>query len=343
MAFITQQPDFTVIEPAADNHANAWRDAMDWARLEVTADELKAAFVEWAVTTEFCTAEQLEKVAAWQFQTVGRIALLINKGAIPNTDTWNFFNRKIAAIKSLLPEENLIEDEEKLLTPKQKKTQEYVSFYSFIDAVRVRYAANCQQIEILITERLRAASANKQQLKALYLHFKESLADATAGIDTAEVAATIDPLVAVVNVLAGFTGNAKIASMKNKLTVKEQKTADAVAVKTADTETNIVSIKPAMIVGASLAVVYHTKTRKVMFYSASADAKLGLKGSKITGFDESASFAKTLRKPKTILPGLRDATTSKRVKVVLDQQVNGKSHIVNGRINKDMIIVKVFK
>ena len=56
-----------------------------------------------------------------------------------------------------------------------------------------------------------------------------------------------------------------------------------------------------------------------------------------------ASFAKTLRKPKTVLPALRDSTTNKRVRVVLDQHVNGKSHTVNGRINKDMIIIKVFK
>jgi len=343
MAFETWQPDFTVIEPTAANHAAAWCDAMDWARLEVSTDELKAAFVDWAITNEFCTADQLSKVPSWQFLTVGRIALLINKGAIPNTETWEFFNRKLELIKTLLPADDLIEDEDNSLSPKQKKILEYVSFYSFIDAVRVRYATNCEQIELLVTERLRAAGLNKQQLKALYLHFKESLADATAGIDNVEVAATIEPIVTVVNVLAGFTGNAKIASMKNKLTVKEQKTADAVAVKTIDAETNIASIKPAMIVGSSLALVYNTKTRKVMLYTAQADTKLGLKGSKITGFDETASYAKTLRKPKTVLPGMRDATTIKRVKVVLDQHVNGKSHTVNGRINKDMIIVKVFK
>ena len=190
---------------------------------------------------------------------------------------------------------------------------------------------------------MRAANPNKQQLKALYNHFKESLSDATSGIENSEVAATIEPLVSVVNVLASFTGNAKIASMKNKLTVNEQKAADAIEVKTADTETNIVSIKPAMIVGSKLVVVYNTKNRKVMIYSALADTKLYINGSKITGFDEAASYAKTVRKPKTILPALRDSTTIKRVKVVLDQQVNGKSHTVNGRINKDMIIIKVYK
>ena len=80
-----------------------------------------------------------------------------------------------------------------------------------------------------------------------------------------------------------------------------------------------------------------------MIYTASADTKLGIKGGKLSGFDAAVSFAKTIRKPKMVLPALRDSTTIKRVRVVLDQHVNGKSHVVNGRITKDMIIVKVFK
>ena len=344
MAFYTWQPDFIAIDPSMDNHANAWYDAMDWARLEVNADDLKAAFSEWAIANDFCDADKLIKIASWQFQTIGRIALLINRGAIPPAGSWNFFNRKLEDIRAMLPADEQVEEtEDRQLTIKQKRILEYVDFYSFIDAVRVRYIDNSQQIETLITERMRAVGPNKQQLKSIYMHFKDALNDATADIDNPLVAKTIDSLVTVVNILAGFTGNAKIAGMKNKLTVKEQKAADAVAVKTADAETNIVSMKPAMIVGASLAVVYNTKNRKVMFYTAQADTTLNLKGSKIIGFDENASFAKTLRKPKTVLPALRDSTTNKRVRVVLDQHVNGKSHTVNGRINKDMIIIKVFK
>ena len=344
MAYYVWQPDFTVIDPSAENHAYVWRDAMDWARLEVNTDELKSAFCEWAVTVEFCKSEQLVKIPAWQFQTIGRVALLINRGAIPPADSWEFFNRKLELIKGMLPaDEPTEENEDRLLSTKQKRTLEYVDLYSFIDAVRVRFANNTDHIEVLLTERLRAVGPNKQQLKALYGHFKESLNDATGGIDNPLVADTIDALVAVVNVLAGFTGNAKISGMKNKLTVKEQKAADAVAVKTADTETNIQSIKPAMVVGCSMAVVYNTKNRKVMIYTASADTKLGIKGGKLSGFDAAVSFAKTIRKPKMVLPALRDSTTIKRVRVVLDQHVNGKSHVVNGRITKDMIIVKVFK
>jgi hypothetical protein len=92
-----------------------------------------------------------------------------------------------------------------------------------------------------------------------------------------------------------------------------------------------------------MAVVYNTKNRKAMVYVCKTDEKLGVNGTKITGYDDASSFAKTLRKPKAILPSLRDAATPKRVTLVLDQYVKGKNHEVNGRISKDMVIVKVFK
>jgi hypothetical protein len=80
-----------------------------------------------------------------------------------------------------------------------------------------------------------------------------------------------------------------------------------------------------------------------MIYTAKDGCKLNIKGTKVIDYDEFNSFAKTLRKPKVVLPGLRDAANSKRASIVLNQYVKGKVHVVNGRISKDMIIVKVFK
>lgn len=345
MAVAIWMPDFTAINPAFDKHVASWYDAMDWARLEVESDELKTAFVEWAIGSDFCTAEQLAKIPTWQFQTIGRVAYLLNKGAIAPEESYTFFMRKVAELKDILPStettvEALDSDEP---TAKQKRVIEYVDLYSFIDAIRVKYPTDEATLEKLITERMRATNPNRQQLKKLYTHFKETLNDATAGMANPEVAKTVDALVSVVNVLAGFSGNAKVAGMQKKMTGRGVKAAAAVTVKSIDAATNIVSINPAMIPGSSVVVMYNTKTRKASIYAAKADTKLGIKGTKVTGFDEATSFAKTLRKPKMVLPGLREASNSKRVRVVLDQYVKGKSHTVNGRINKDMVIVKVFK
>lgn len=345
MAVLVWTPDFSAIGPDNKNHINLWHDAMDWARLEVALDALKNEFVEWAVVNVFCTADQLAKIPTWHFQTIGRTAYLINKGAIAPEQSYNFFLRKIAELKDILPSTETVKDaiDTDDLTAKQRRTIEYVNLYSFIDAVRVKYSTDSQVLENLIVERLRAVNTNRQQLKKLYTHFKETLADATAESDNPEVAKTIDALVVAVNVIAGFSGNAKVAGMEKKITVRGARAASAITVKTVDIDTNIVSINPAMIPGTSVVVVYNTKNRKAGVYVAKTDSKLGIKGTKITGFDETLSFAKTLRKPKATLPSLRDAANSKRARLVLDKYVNGKAHVVNGRISKDMVIIRVFK
>jgi hypothetical protein len=342
---ITVEPDFTSISPDFENHQNAWYNAMDWARLEIEIDALKAAFIEWANDSNFCTIDQLTNIPAWKFQTIGRVALLMNKGAIPPETTLAFFMQKLEDIKASFPDPE--SDKELVgifeLNAKQKRTIGYVNLYSFIDAIRVKYADDDETIEKLITERLRAMNPNRQLLKMLYIHFKESMSDAITGRDNEEVASTINGLIVAVNVIAGFSGNAKIADIDKKVGNKAQKTAAGIKVRTIDADTNIASVSPATIPGSSVAVVYNTKDRKVMIYTAKADCKLNIKGTKVIDYDEVTSFAKTLRKPKAVLPGLRDASNSKRAAIVLNQYVKGKSHIVNGRISKDMIIVKVFK
>jgi len=346
MARITWMPNFTAIGSFSETQATDWQDAMDWARLEVELDVLKAAFLEWHDYMQLEHVDYFAKLPTWQFQTLGRVALLLNKGATPTADTMKWFAARVQAMIAQVPAavnaDEQVEDDA-AQTAAQRRTKEYVDLYSFIDAVRVKFADNEDELETQIVERLKQRNPNRAQLKKLYLHYKESLADAMAEKANPEVAKTIDPLIVAVNVLASFTGNAKVASQSKKATAKNQKAVAGVTVKSVDTDTNITSVSPAMIPRSSVVVMYNTKTRKVVIYSAKADTKLSIKGTKVIGYDEATSFSKTLRKPKTVLPSLRDAANSKRVKMVLDKYVKGKAHVVNGQINKDTVIVKVFK
>ena len=347
MAKFSFVPNFTAIGPFSKTHTTDWCDAMDWARLEVELDALKSEFVKWIKYVQLENVTHIFKLPTWHFQTLGRVALLLNKGATPTTETMAWFTNKIQELINLAPTpvvaEEQVEEVGPVLSAAQKRIMEYVDFYSFIDAVRVKFANDEVELEQRITERLRQRSPNNIQLKKLYLHYKESLADAMNEKDNVEVAKTIDPLSVVVDVLAGFTGNAKTVRQSKKATAKNQKTTAKVSVKTLDAITNFASVSPALIPGADAVVMYNTKTRKAMVYSAKADLKLDVKGTKITGFDEAKSFAKTLRVPKSVLTSLRNATNSDRVALVLNTYVKGKAHVVNGRINKDTVIIKVFK
>jgi hypothetical protein len=106
-----------------------------------------------------------------------------------------------------------------------------------------------------------------------------------------------------------------------------------------DTENKLVSIDPVRIMGAQQLWVYNTKTRKLGVYVAADAAGLGVKGSSIENYKYSESVSKTLRKPKDVLSRVLDGG-----KVVLRKvmaEINSKSVELNGRINKDTILLRV--
>lgn len=115
------------------------------------------------------------------------------------------------------------------------------------------------------------------------------------------------------------------------------------------TETGSVSINPVELVGASIAVVYNTKTRKIGVYHASNIDPMGLgregsglsvKGTTMIRFKESESIQKTLRKPQEQL-----AIFKKVTKRSLNKEFNAIKSVetkMNGRINEHTLLLKVF-
>ena len=115
------------------------------------------------------------------------------------------------------------------------------------------------------------------------------------------------------------------------------------------TETGSVSITPVELVGASIAVVYNTKTRKIGVYHASNIDPMGLgregsglsvKGTTMIRFKESESIQKTLRKPQEQL-----AIFKKVTKRSLNKEFNAIKSVetkMNGRINEHTLLLKVF-
>lgn len=108
------------------------------------------------------------------------------------------------------------------------------------------------------------------------------------------------------------------------------------------TELNLVSVNPVDIIGSNTVWIYNVKTRKLGKYIAAADAgQLGIKGSAIIGFDEKKSVAKTLRKPAEQLKQFANAG-----KVALRtflEDIKAVDVALNGRLNKDIVLVKVVK
>lgn len=109
--------------------------------------------------------------------------------------------------------------------------------------------------------------------------------------------------------------------------------------KKTDEPLKLVSINPTDIIGAKELWIYNTKTRKLGKYVAASYQELGIKNSSITGFSETDSVQKTLRKPVEQLKEFKAAG-----KVVLRkflEEIKATDTKMNGRINEETILLKV--
>ena len=107
-----------------------------------------------------------------------------------------------------------------------------------------------------------------------------------------------------------------------------------------DAGMKLVSINPVDIVGAEVLWVYNVKNRKLGKYVAEDQGgALGVKGTTITGFNESKSTQKTLRKPDEQIKQFL-ASNKVELRKFLDN-IKTTEIKLNGRINTDTILLKI--
>jgi hypothetical protein len=100
------------------------------------------------------------------------------------------------------------------------------------------------------------------------------------------------------------------------------------------------SIPPVKIIGATQLWIFNVKTRMLGVYNCTNSHGFEVKGSTILNFDVKTSVAKKLRKPSEILDKVLSAGKVAARRIIPD--IKAKENQLNGRINKDTILVKVF-
>ena len=116
----------------------------------------------------------------------------------------------------------------------------------------------------------------------------------------------------------------------------------SVKYKKEDTEYKISSVSPETIVGSNEVYMFNTKTRKIFHIAVETGKTLSIKGTTIINIDEALSTCKTVRKPEIFLQELLQGGTKARIlkqfKALTTTEGAG-----SGRLNEDMIILKVIK
>ena len=126
-----------------------------------------------------------------------------------------------------------------------------------------------------------------------------------------------------------------------KKSVSKEKMIAKLQYKESDEKYKIVSINPVDIIDAKEVWVFNVKTRKIGKYVAEEHTTIQVKGTTLQFVDEKLSVQKTLRKPDEQLKEFKKAG-----KVVLRkfmENINAVDIKLNGRLNKDTIILKVVK
>ena len=108
-----------------------------------------------------------------------------------------------------------------------------------------------------------------------------------------------------------------------------------------DEEYNLNSIDAKGIIGASQLWSFNTKSRNLSVYHAMDNEGLSVRGSTITGFDETSSITKKLRKPKeTVAQVMNEGKVGLRGVM---KKLTTTEQKATGRINEDTILLRVLK
>ena len=111
--------------------------------------------------------------------------------------------------------------------------------------------------------------------------------------------------------------------------------------KLTDDKLSVASVPSAGLIGAQSAIVYNSKTRKIGIYISKTSAGLSVKGTSIIDFTDK-SVQKTLRKPADQLKDFKLQNTQRRVESWIGA-IKATDTLLNGRMNADIMILRVFK
>ncbi len=357
----------------ADKFHKHFRSSMDYYRLESDIKTYKPIIVKW-MTDVGCAKEDIvaiKKVKDNRISTtMGAIAHCLLRGMTPQRADFNSGKDTAAWLRNAIVDviregkddtegEEKVEVKKEVYTPSiQERLREvalnmteeiekaYESFQvdpenfdpkafkvlnllksqqakaAHARIIRDFYARDLAELEEL------ASGKGCEQLKEGYSHrSKKQIRNFITFLQEIQNACTMLMQEAKVN----RAPRAKKAVSVDKLVAK-------LKYKKTDEPLKLVSINPTDIIGSKELWVYNTKSRKLGKYVANEYMELGVKGTTITGFNESLSIMKTVRKPEEKMKEFK-AAGKVQLRKFLDE-INATEARMNGRINEEIILLK---
>jgi uncharacterized protein (DUF433 family) len=355
-----------------------YRNAMDYYRLEKSNKDLKPLVINWMAANDFSKAD----IKAFKDtkdsrcgMTMGSVAACLLRGMPVVHEGFNNGRNTAEWLKAEIAKviEQGADDEVESDAPTVAiKPPAYVP--TIQDRVREAAGTMNEEIDYAIDEWITdpekfdpkaikisgllrgkgAKAAHARIIKGFYTRSQNELLELASGnadeqlreaykhVARKNVKKLIEFYAAIMAACDQIAQEAKILKKPRAKKVKPaEELVSKLKFKAIDDKLGVVSVPAAGIVGAQAAVVYNSKNRKLGIYIAKTSAGLNVKGTSIIDFTEK-SFQKTLRKPAEQLKEFKEQNTQKRV-IDWFGKIKSTDTILNGRINAEVMILKVFK
>ena len=354
-----------------------YREAMKWYRLEGSAKDLKPKVIDWmsraGVSKNEITA--FKKTKDWRCNlTMGAIASCLIKGMPDSHTDWNkgrsFSDYLKKSIKEVIDSgKHDIEEVEEI-----KAVKAVAPVITIQDRLKDAAGDMSEEIDYAIdtwitdpdafdpkafkmTNLLRGKGAKAAHARFIKAYFKsgqdellelasgnadEQLREAYSHVARKNVKKLIDFYESIMTACDQIAAEAKLNKKpRAKKVVPAEKLVAKLKFKASDDKLGLTSVPPTQLVGAQGAVVYNAKTRKIGIYTAKTSAGLAIKGTSILEFTVK-STQKTLRKPEVQLREFKEQNTNKRIEAWF-AKIKATETVMNGRMNEEIMILKVFK
>lgn len=322
------------------NYESEFADIMTMLGNNLDKSEMQLEFINYARSIE--RAEDAGKIPKSHIITEGKIAYCLNRGAKLEPRTIQKVIELLDRSEEFANQSKEVDIDDLPITAQTKFVIGYTLCYALIDNIisKVSYGKLPQKdIPDEVRSIIRKYGESKPKIiKKLDEHYSEMFDDAQ--IDPT-VKKWIKPLQSIIDTIRLMNSNVRKPRKprKNKPDTSAVKAANKIKFKPSDDTLGIKSLIPENIIGSTGVVLFNTKNRRCELYIATDNTKLSIKGSKIVNFDATRSNGKTIRNPDEMLPHWLKAGNSKRLEI-LKKDINGKEWEVNGKLNKNIIILK---
>jgi hypothetical protein len=364
-------------EMSPTEYAAHFRDAMKYYRLESSGKELKPKVIDWMGRNDY-TRDQIQafkKTKDWRCNlTMGAIASCLLKGMPAVKQGFNANKSSAEWLKEQIAdaveagrwdiEEVEVVKSAKAAAPvmniQDRIREQAVGMSDEIDAAIDSWIVDpnafdpkaFKMVSLLRGKGAKAAQARYikgffarglAELKELSSgHADDQLKEGYRHVSRKNVNKLIEFYESIAQACEQIAAEAKVLKKPRAKKVKPaEELVKRIKFKMTDDKLGVTSVPAAGLIGAQAAIVYNAKTRKFGMYIAKTSAGLNVKGTSIIDFTEK-SIQKTLRKPVEQLKDFKLQNTQRRVETWLGA-IKATDTALNGRMNADIMILKVFK